>query len=143
MSGLKTGSPLLVMWVGGWLALNGDLSLGTMLALNALAAGFLGPISTLISTALQLQLLRSYVERIDDVLAATTEQDRNEIAPAPALRGEIELRDISFSYSANSSTTSLSPPSSAGVRGVTVKIKPGQKVAIVGQSGAANPPWRN
>ena len=128
MGGLKSGSPLLVMWFGGWLALNGDLSLGTMLALNALAAGFLGPVSTLISTALQLQLLRSYVERIDDVLAAPPEQDKNEVAPAPALRGEIELRDISFSYSANSS--------SSGVRDVSVKIKPGQKVAIVGQSGA-------
>lgn len=133
MSGLRTGSPLLVMWVGGWLALNGDLSLGTMLALNALAAGFLSPVSTLISTALQLQLLRSYVERIDDVLAAPPEQDRDEIVPAPALRGEIELRDISFSYSANSSRSS---PSSAGVRDVSVRIKPGQKVAIVGQSGA-------
>lgn len=128
MSGLKMGSPLLVMWFGGWLALNGDLSLGTMLALSALAAGFLSPVSTLISTALQLQLLRSYVERIDDVLAAPPEQDKNEVAPAPTLRGEIELRDISFSYSANSSAS--------GVRGISVKIKPGQKVAIVGQSGA-------
>jgi ABC-type bacteriocin/lantibiotic exporter with double-glycine peptidase domain len=128
MGGLKSGSPLLVMWFGGWLAMNGDLSLGTMLALNALAAGFLGPVSTVISTSLQLQLLRSYVERIDDVLAAPPEQDKNEVVPAPALRGEIELRDISFSYSANSS--------SAGLHGVSVKIEPGQKVAIVGQSGA-------
>ncbi|HKQ77909.1 MAG TPA: peptidase domain-containing ABC transporter [Blastocatellia bacterium] len=125
---LKSGSPLLVMWFGGWLTLNGDLSLGTMLALNALAAGFLGPASTLISMALQLQLLRSYVDRIDDVLAAPPEQNKDKVAPAPTLRGEIELRDLSFSYSANSS--------SAGVRGVSVKIKPGQKVAIVGQSGA-------
>ncbi len=128
MGALKSGSPLLVMWFGGWLALNGELSLGTMLALNALAAGFLGPVSTLISTALQLQLLRSYVDRIDDVLAAPPEQDKNEITPAPALRGEIELREISFGYSANSS--------SAGVQGVSVKIEPGQKVAIVGPSGA-------
>ncbi len=128
MSVLKMGSPLLVMWFGGWLALNGDLSLGTTLALGALAAGFLGPVSTLVSTALQLQLLRSYVERIDDVLAAPPEQDKNEVVPAPALRGEIELRDISFSYGANSSAP--------GVRNVSVKIEPGLKVAIVGQSGA-------
>src|SRR6266581_4862272 len=50
--------PLLVLWFGGLQVLNGSLSLGTMLALNALASGFLSPISTLISTALQLQLLR-------------------------------------------------------------------------------------
>src|SRR5262249_40185048 len=56
------------------------------------------------------------------------EQAKNEVAPAPTLLGEIELRDISFSYSAISS--------SSGIRGVSVKIKPGQKVAIVGPSGA-------
>ena len=44
------------MWFGGLQVLNGSLSLGTMLALNALASGFLSLISTLISTALQLQL---------------------------------------------------------------------------------------
>ena len=128
MSGLKMGAPLLVMWFGGWLALNGDLSLGSMLALNALAAGFLSPTSALVSTALQLQLLRSYVERLDDVLAAPPEQEKSKVRPAPVLRGEIELREISFSYSANAS--------SAGIRGVSVRIEPGQKVAIVGQSGA-------
>lgn len=59
MHALRIGSPLLVMWFGGLQALNGSLSVGTMLALNALASGFLSPIATLISTALQLQLLRS------------------------------------------------------------------------------------
>src|SRR4030095_8628021 len=62
MSALHIGAPLLVLWFGAVQVLNGGLSLGTMLALNALASGFLSPISTLISTALQLQLLRSYIE---------------------------------------------------------------------------------
>ena len=52
MNALRIGSPLLVMWFGGLQALNGSLSVGTMLALNALASGFLSPIATLISTAL-------------------------------------------------------------------------------------------
>jgi ATP-binding cassette subfamily B protein len=82
MSALHIGAPLLVMWFGGLQVLNGSLSLGTMLALNALASGFLSPISTLISTALQLQLLRSYIERLDDVLKAAPEQAKRKV-PEP------------------------------------------------------------
>ena len=130
MSALRLGSPLLVLWFGGLQVLNGGLSLGTMLALTALAAGFLSPISTLVSTALQFQLLRSYVERIDDVLDAAPEQNQTEVSRvsrAGHLSAEIELQDVSFAYG---------PLSSNGVRNVSVKIAAGQKVAIVGRSGA-------
>ena len=50
--------------------MGGELSLGTMLALSALASGFLGPVATLVETGTQLQLLGGYVERLDDVLRA-------------------------------------------------------------------------
>ncbi|MCI0388647.1 MAG: peptidase domain-containing ABC transporter [Acidobacteria bacterium] len=127
MSALRVGSPLLVMWFGGLQVLGGTLSLGTMLALNALASGFLGPISTLVSTALQLQLLRGYIERIDDVLKAAPEQDKSKVSRAERLSGAIEMEKVSFSYG---------PLAPAGVREISVKIAPGQKVAIVGRSGA-------
>jgi ATP-binding cassette, subfamily B, bacterial len=73
MNALRLGAPLLpvpvlVLVYGGFQVLDSTLNLGTMLALSALASGFLSPISTLVSTALQLQLLLSYIERIDDVL---------------------------------------------------------------------------
>jgi ABC-type bacteriocin/lantibiotic exporter with double-glycine peptidase domain len=67
MSTLRMGSPIFVLWFGGLQALHGSLSVGTMLALSALASGVLSPIATLISTALQLQMLRSYIERLEDV----------------------------------------------------------------------------
>ena len=44
------------------------------LALSALASGFLGPVNTLITTAMQLQQLRSYMARIEDVLDSPTER---------------------------------------------------------------------
>ena len=98
MSALQLGSPMLVLWFGGLQVLNGQLSLGTMLALTALAAGFLGPISTLISSGLQLQLLRSYIERIDDVLNAPAEQEKiGVLRDAASLRGD-QLERISFRY---------------------------------------------
>ena len=101
-----------------------------MLALSALASGFLSPIATLIATALQLQLLRSYIERLEDVLQAPPEQDKRRISRAPELTGAIELDHVSFSYG---------PLTAGGVHQVSVHIAPGQKVAIVGRSGRGNP----
>jgi ATP-binding cassette, subfamily B, bacterial len=124
---LRVSSPLVVLWFGGLQVLNGDLNLGTMLALNAVAIGFLGPISTLISSGLQLQLLRSYIGRIDDVLRTSAEQDRSRIRKPERLSGAIELEHVSFRYG---------PMTATGVQDVSIKIEPGQMVAIVGQSGA-------
>src|SRR5215213_3728720 len=67
---LQLGSPLAILVYGGFQVLNGSISLGTMLAAAALAAGFLEPLATLIETGLKMQLLRSYMERINDVLDA-------------------------------------------------------------------------
>jgi len=123
---LRLGSPLLILGYGAWLVLAGQLSLGSMLALNALGVGFLVPLSTLVTTALDLQRLRSYVERIDDVLGATPEH-RPERLPAPPLSGRVAMERVSFRYS---------PVSPAVLREVSLEVNPGQMVAVVGRSGA-------
>lgn len=127
LGALRIGSPVIVLVVGGFLVLQGQLSLGTMLALNALAAGFLGPLSTLVTTATQLQLLGSYLDRIQDVLETPREQDQEEVVPAGPLRGGIFLDHVSFRYS---------PSTPLVVKEVSVDIEPGQFVALVGSSGA-------
>jgi ABC-type bacteriocin/lantibiotic exporter with double-glycine peptidase domain len=124
---LKVGSPLVILAVGALLVLKGSLTLGTDLALSALAGGFLGPLSSLVTTALQLQLLGSYVERIEDVLGAEPEQAHDRAHTVPTLRGQIELDQVSFRYS---------PATPPVVNDVSVAIAPGQFVAIVGRSGS-------
>ena len=63
LSALGTASPLVILVWGAVQVLQGHLTLGTMLAMNALAAGFLTPLSTLITNAFQFQLLGSYLVR--------------------------------------------------------------------------------
>jgi ABC-type bacteriocin/lantibiotic exporter with double-glycine peptidase domain len=126
-STLKLGSPLLILGMGALLVLQGNLSLGTMLALNALAAGFLGPLGNLVGTAGQLQILGSYLERIEDVMAAPAEQDPTKARQPAKLKGRISLDDVSFRYS---------PAAPMVVRNVSLEITPGQFVAIVGRSGS-------
>lgn len=123
---LSAAAPLALLGAGTLLVLEGKLSLGAMLATTALATGFLVPLQSLLNSALQLQMLGSYVERIDDVLAAEPEQQSGAIAP-PRLSGAIEVSHISFRYGPNDPLV---------VRDVTVTIAPGSTVAIVGRSGS-------
>lgn len=120
-------SPLVIMLAGGWLVIQGQLSLGTMLALNALAVGFLSPLSSLVSTALSFQQLGSYVDRLDDVLSTPKEQDPDKVVSAPRLRGGIRCENVTFQYSINTTPA---------VEDISVAVAPGQMVAIVGRSAA-------
>lgn len=126
LQALAMASPLVVLLFGGWQVMTGALSLGTMLALAALAAGFLTPLGALIETGLRLQQLGGYLERIDDVFRSPREQDRD-VQPAPKLRGAIAVERVSFRYS------ELAP---MVVRDISVEIAAGSFVAIVGPSGA-------
>lgn len=124
---LRMLSPLVILAFGASQVLSGHMSLGTMLGLSALATGFLGPLATLLGTASQLQLLGTYVERLDDVLGAAPEQEPESARPSPPLNGDIALEDVSFRYS---------PLTPLVVSNVSVRIQRGQLVAIVGRSGA-------
>ncbi|MDQ4024213.1 MAG: peptidase domain-containing ABC transporter, partial [Actinomycetota bacterium] len=127
MGSLRVASPLAILGVGALSVLNGTLTLGEMLALNALAAGFLTPLANLVTTGLQMQLLGSYMERINDVLGTAPEQESKESLSAPTLEGRIRVENVSFRYSAGSPDV---------VKDVSLEIEPGQNIAIVGKSGS-------
>ena len=107
--------------------LNGKMSLGTMLALNALTIAFLMPLASLVSNGQQLQLIRAHLDRIADVIEAEPEQNLHMVQKAPSLLGRIELKDVSFRYDRNAPLV---------LRDISVVIEPGQKVALVGKTGA-------
>jgi len=127
ISGLRLVAPLLILAFGAAQVLADKLTLGTMLALNALAGGFLEPLAMLVTTGLQLQLLGSYMERINDVLDTPREQHGQAARPAGRLSGHIRAESLSFRYR---------PLAPFVVNDVSLEICPGQKVAIVGRSGS-------
>jgi ABC-type bacteriocin/lantibiotic exporter with double-glycine peptidase domain len=127
MSTLQIASPLVILMVGAFQVLAGHISLGTMLSASALGAGFLQPLGTMISSGLQLQMLGSYMQRINDVLDTPSEQHGENVRPAPKLRGRIRADDVSFSYG---------PLAPTVVSGVSLEIQPGQHIGIVGRSGS-------
>jgi ABC-type bacteriocin/lantibiotic exporter with double-glycine peptidase domain len=120
-------APIILLWVGGLMVLNDDMSLGTMLAVTTLAVSFLGPLSSFAATGQQLQLVGAHLERIGDVMKTEPEQEAQALKPTPELTGLIELRNVSFRYHKQAPWA---------VVDASVRIEPGQKVAIVGRTGS-------
>ena len=126
LGGLRTLSPLVLLWVGALFVLSGNISLGTMLAMSSLAAAFLNPIAALVTNGQQFQMIGAHLERIADVFEAEPEQPPGNAVTAH-LSGRIEARDISFQYDSNCPLV---------LRDISFAVEPGQKVALVGPTGS-------
>jgi ABC-type bacteriocin/lantibiotic exporter with double-glycine peptidase domain len=124
--GLEVGAPLAILLAGAGMVMSGELSLGAMFTVVMLAGGLLAPVDRLFLTGVELVKLRSYMERVDDVLEVPPEQDPAAARPVGVLSGGIELDEVSFQFSGSG------PPV---VNKVSMKIAPHQKIAIVGRTG--------
>jgi ATP-binding cassette subfamily B protein len=120
-------STVLLMFYGAYLVLEGVWSLGSLMAFNALAMGFLGPLNNLMSSALQLQMLEVYLERLNDVWSTPREQEGKGRLIAGALSGSVELERVSFRYG---------PEAPCVLQNLSVRMAAGSRVAIVGRTGA-------
>jgi len=127
LDGLALASPLTVLLYGGMRVMNGELTLGMMLALAALASGFLAPLSQLVGNAAQFQLIGSYLERLEDVLAAPTEPQGRDLPRPESFAGRLSLRDVTFRYS---------PLVDPALANASFDVEPGSLIAIVGPSGS-------
>lgn len=122
LQGLGTA---LVFLEGGEAVIAQRMTIGTFASFLALQALFLSPLESLLQTIGQLQYLGNHLERIDDVLMTSPEPSGT--TDPGRLRGDIELRNVDFSYSPSEPPILLD---------ISVRIRPGEKVAIVGPSGA-------
>ncbi len=124
---MRMAAPLALLAWGANCVIQGTMTLGTMLALDALAMAFLTPLGSLFSAGQRLQLVGAYLERIADVLEASSEQDPRRVRAAPRLTGRIELRNVGFRYGNDSPWV---------LRNINFTIEPGKTVAVVGLSGS-------
>lgn len=124
---LGTLSGLGLMFYGTFLVLGGTLSLGQMMAFNALASGFLTPLNNLVSSALQLQMLEVYIERLNDVTNTPAEQDPRAVSVVEVLRGEVTIENLSFRYNVEDPVV---------VQDVSISVKRGMRIALVGRTGS-------
>ncbi|MFE7857961.1 peptidase domain-containing ABC transporter [Streptomyces sp. NPDC057403] len=118
---------LALLWVGATQVLNGSISVGTMVALLALAAAFFAPLTTLVDSAQQFQLVSANLDRIRDVTEEEPEQRRQAARPAPRLSGHLRVDAVGFRYA---------PTGPQVLRDIDLTARPGERIAIVGLSGS-------
>ena len=120
-----------VLALGAYLVIDAQMSVGTLIAFQGLLASFILPINHLVGFADEIQDLKVYLERLEDVYdypaAREQEQPQGEADAEGKLSGSLELRDVSFGYSR------LEPPL---IEGFSMTLRPGQHIAIVGGTGS-------
>lgn len=124
LSVLRVLAPLALLWIGAQQVLDDRMTLGTMLALQALATSTLAPLASLVANGQRLQLVGAHLERLSDVLDAEPEPTTGEEIE---ISGRIELDRVGFSYDEHAQ---------AVLNDISVTIEPGQKVALVGRTGS-------
>jgi NHLM bacteriocin system ABC transporter peptidase/ATP-binding protein len=131
LSGLTAA---LILGIGGFRVINGVLTMGMLAAFQSLMRSFTEPVNKLTDLGGKLQKTEGEMYRLDDALRY--QQDPQFSAPASEpdgvegtgrLIGSVELRNITFGYSR------LEP---ALIQDFNLKLKPGDRVAIVGASGS-------
>jgi NHLM bacteriocin system ABC transporter peptidase/ATP-binding protein len=130
---LLATSTTLILVVGGLRVMDGRLSLGMLVAFQALMAAFIAPVNRLFDLGSSLQEARGHIDRVDDVLRAETDPQAAPAAGPDApqaptkLTGHVRLHDVTFSYGP------LDPPL---IEHFDLELQPGSRVALVGGSGS-------
>ncbi|TQV78591.1 type I secretion system permease/ATPase [Denitrobaculum tricleocarpae] len=117
-----------VLWVGAKLVINGELTVGQLIAFNMLSGQVNQPILRLAQLWQDFQQFRISLDRLGDVLNAPAEPAQSPNRPAlPAIKGDIIFDRTVFRYT---------PEGPEVLRGISLDIKAGQVIGVVGRSGS-------
>jgi ABC-type multidrug transport system fused ATPase/permease subunit len=126
ISAFQTLAVALLVWYGGGEVIQGSLNLGDLVAFFFYVRMFFQPINELSQKYNHLQQAMASSERVFQLLDKEERiPDPAEPRPLPEIRGEIEFRNVSFAYKDEDV-----------LKNVSFKVEPGEKVALVGPTGA-------
>ncbi|WP_034469039.1 peptidase domain-containing ABC transporter [Butyrivibrio sp. AE2005] len=117
-----------ILWVGAYNVIKGNMTIGSLVSFNALLIYFIDPVKNIINLQPTLQTAMVASDRLGEILDLELEKDEREerkIAPS-TLKGDIAINNLSFRYG----TRKLI------LEDFSMYIEKGQRVAIVGESGA-------
>jgi subfamily B ATP-binding cassette protein HlyB/CyaB len=117
-----------VLWVGAYRVIEGDLSIGQLIAFNMLSAQVTGPLLRLVNLWQEFQQVGISVQRLGDVLNTQTEPSyKPNRTTLPQVEGQVIFEDVTFRYR---------PDSTEVLKKVSFSIAPGKVIGIVGRSGS-------
>ena len=119
-----------VLVAGIWMTMQGKFSLGAVLMFQGFLSSFMAPAMTLIGAGQTIQEMRTQMERVEDVMEYPEDKNVTGIGKnednMSKLKGNVELKGVTFGYSR------LEPPL---IRDFSLKMKTGDRIALVGASG--------
>jgi subfamily B ATP-binding cassette protein HlyB/CyaB len=120
---------IITMWLGARLVVEGTITMGELVAFNMLAGRVATPVMRLSQMWTDFQQTGISVERLGDVLNMRTEVGlgQGNRVTLPPIAGRIEFDNIAFRYR---------PEGQEILRGVSLRIEPGEVIGIVGRSGS-------
>jgi subfamily B ATP-binding cassette protein HlyB/CyaB len=128
---LNAATTIAILWAGADLVLTRELTIGQLIAFNALMGSVLAPLMGMVGLWSLLNDASVAMERLGDVLDLQPEQRAEDLASRvviPELQGEIRFNGVYFRYGGDETPYVL--------ENISVDIKPGELVAIVGRSGS-------
>lgn len=120
------GQRIAVLWIGGYLALSGELTSGTLVAFVIYSDQFTLRFAKLADYAVQFRLLKFHAERIADIALSSPEK-YTESTVAGLTESSVEFSNVKFSYGYGTPQV---------LDGVSFNVRSGEVVAITGTSGS-------
>ena len=126
---LQQLSQLFVLWIGAILVLNGELTLGQLIAFRIISGYVTQPLLRLSSIWENIQELKVSFERLADIIDTPEESKESDKAniPLPAIKGEVRFENVSFSFLKSSENI---------LNNINLTINKGEFIGIAGQSGS-------
>ncbi|TFB42266.1 type I secretion system permease/ATPase [Pseudomonas sp. F01002] len=115
------------LWFGARMVIDGQLTVGQLVAFNMLAGRVAQPIMRLAQLWTNFQQTGVSVQRLGDILNTRTEISQTARSPLPPIRGRIEFDLVHFRYR---------PDGSEILRGINLDIGAGEVIGVVGRSGS-------
>lgn len=122
-------SGLLILWMGAYLVVQGQLSLGQLIAFRIISGYVTAPLLRLTQLWQNFQETALSLERLADIVDSPPEADesnRNNI-PMPSITGKVKFENIAFRFNPNGPLQ---------LKNINLEFTPGTFVGIVGQSGS-------
>jgi len=118
---------IVLVGLGGYLALEGLVSIGMIVTFIAYAQNFIQPLRQLANMYNSIQAALAGAERVFEIIDTPAEVDLASDSPLPVpVKGEVHFRDVSFGYL----------PGQPVIKHMSLDAKAGQTIALVGPTGA-------
>ena len=120
-------SNIAIVAAGVYLAQEGEITMGAIIAAMILNGRVIAPISQLVGMIIKFDRTMLSLNNLDEVMKMPVEKENKSYISRPNLKGDIELKDVQFSYKDQNRQT---------LKDINIKIKQGEKVAILGKIGS-------